>query len=117
MNLNEAMRRHKELWLKISKTNIDISLIFNYLKQICIEDENILNNCYLCHFSALGRNTEEDCERCPCMEVEVNELNLCLDGLYEKVVEAFLIKDKQLFKELAIKIANLPVINSFYKSI
>jgi hypothetical protein len=111
MDLNEAMRKHKEMWLKISEKNIDSFYTLRDLKESCIEETNILNRCYLCEFTKESPYIK-DCEKCPCMDSYING---CLNGLYDDVLKAFNARNKKLFKKLSVQIANLPVINPLYK--
>jgi hypothetical protein len=111
MNLEETMRKHKEMWLKLSEQNIDSFCVLRDLKESCIEEKNILNRCYLCEFTKTSTYIK-NCDICPCMNSYING---CLNGLYDDLVDAFDTADKKLFKELAIQIANLPVINPLYK--
>ena len=112
MNLQETMQKHKELWLKLSEANIEDFPLFSGLKEYYIEEKNILNDCYLCQFSSNGSYVHyQNCSKCPCIE---NTNKGCINGLYEEAVDAFDVRDKELFKELATEIANLPVINPIY---
>ena len=115
MTLEEAMEKHKELWLKIAEADITKYAYMEKIKRELIERDGIINDCYLCHFaiknSAYPDFNPKTCTLCP-----TRTQGTCLNGMYDKVREAFIDKDTDKFKELAIEIANLPVINPIYLS-
>jgi hypothetical protein len=100
MDLNEAMVKHKELWLKISEANIENYRTFPSLKKITIKDKQIRNAQYLCEFS-IGNRVSEDCSMCTACPVKDAKTRGCFNGLYAIVRDNFDIetRDKELFKK------------------
>lgn len=110
MTKAEALRKHRELWMEISRIisselieeSLKTELKEDYVKRIALknigETEEIKENCYCCEFA-------EDCIECPIKW----KCSTCGDGEYGKWFKTtFLGRDVEASRQMAIIIANLP---------
>lgn len=126
MTLEEAVMRHRILWGGIAMLidNMKGDVNFNHLSTNSYHVKNkvartfwpkqaglIDTYCFLCHFDTLigGNISANNCQFCPLLEN--TNAHECLNGLFSQWEKALADKDFKHAKNLALQIAELPIVN------
>lgn len=120
--LNETIENHRKMWREISRilkegefedfNGPNLPRIKTEALRNAIDKDyscnDLMHNCFLCEY--VSKLSYKSCCFCP-LQDEDNLNQSCLNGLYDSFFQSLFLKDYELSGDIALKIANLNVIN------